>query len=64
MFKNAPYKGDVVDIFALGLTLFFLVIRNYPFVAEETDKVYNLVLNKNKTVFWALFKMNYLSTPL
>ena len=50
-----PSTGQKVDIFAMGITLFQLLLIKYPFNTEEVCR--NFV--KNKPAFWAPIRMNH-----
>ena len=55
MHTQTPYKGDKVDIFALGKCLFVLVLGEYPFVKATLDDLYYRILVVNSQAFWADF---------
>ena len=54
-----PYKGDLVDIFAIGVILFMLVAGTPPFEQATSDDAYyrNIVDNKWDT-FWKYHSQN------
>jgi serine/threonine protein kinase len=51
---NTPYFGVTNDIYSLGVILFLLVTKGYPFekAAVETDLCYPLIMNCNYEGFW------------
>lgn len=47
------YQGIKVDIFAIGVVLFILVLGHFPFSnASLSDKYYKLIWDKNYVQFW------------
>ena len=45
------YKGTQVDLFALGVVLFMIVLCRPPFNKAQDDDVYNLLMS-NQIDFW------------
>jgi serine/threonine protein kinase len=51
--SNRPYDGTKADIFALGVILFTMVCRKYPFeYATPNDSIYNLIASNDYEGFW------------
>jgi len=61
--QRAPYKGTEVDIFALGVCLFIMVVGKPPFpMASSDNKLYKVVAAGEKELFWE-FSLRY-SRPI
>ena len=54
LFLTNPYKGKLVDVFAIGVTLLFMFVLNHPFrdVKDEYDH-YQHLKNGEYDQFWA-----------
>jgi len=53
MHLNRPYKAHQADLFALGITLFMMVIGNMPFnAAKASDPLFKLIIEENFETFW------------
>lgn len=53
MHLNLKYSGFQADLFALGVTLFSMVVGTLPFgEAKLEDPLYNLIAYKNYEEFW------------
>ena len=50
-----PYEGAKIDIFALGVILFVMIGRAYPFVeATASDGRYKCLIENKPKEFWYL----------
>jgi len=59
MWEEKFYRGDDVDVFALGVILFSLLTGTSPFYkADKDDPLYKLVRQKKAEEFWANFEEN------
>ena len=57
MHLREPFDGSKADIFSLGVLLFFLVTKEYPFdKAIEEDDFYGFIKNHNYEEFWKKHK--------
>ena len=57
MHLREPFDGSKADIFSLGVLLFFLVTKEYPFdKAIEQDDFYGFIKNHNYEKFWKKHK--------
>ena len=55
IFLNRKYKGEKVDIFSLGVVLFYLVTYRFGFIqAIIKDKYYRLIMAKKYDIYWEL----------
>lgn len=46
--EGKEYMGNQVDIFALGVLLYIMVVGDYPFLeANFNDKAYKLIMLKD-----------------
>ena len=62
IFSNKSYNGEKADIFSLGVILFELVSRAFPFeVARKEDHFYGLIMKRNFPQFWHECKIMDLS---
>ena len=53
IFSNQSYNGEKADIFSLGVILFELVSRTFPFeIAMEKDPLYKLISRGKIHQFW------------
>jgi serine/threonine protein kinase len=54
LFLTNPYKGELVDVFAIGVTLLFMFVLNHPFrdIKDEYDH-YQHLKNGEYDQFWA-----------
>jgi len=53
LLAGAPYKGTEVDIFALGIVLFQMVVGHPPFEsATDNDLLYKCVKCNRSEIFW------------
>ena len=43
--QGDSYKGNKSDIWAIGVTLYFMMFRKYPFNASNIPALYNKILN-------------------
>jgi len=51
--EGKEYMGNQVDIFALGVLLYIMVVGDYPFLeANFNDKAYKLIMLKDYPSFW------------
>ena len=52
--KREKHQGSVVDLFAMGVTLFFLRTKIGPFadMAKHDDMFYKLVTTHKLDLFW------------
>ena len=51
--EGKEYMGNQVDIFALGVLLYIMVVGDYPFLeANFNDKAYNLIMLRAYPSFW------------
>lgn len=51
--KMKGYRGDQVDMFALGVIIFCMVTGNRPFgIANESDSFYKLLKDGKEDIFW------------
>ena len=59
IWAEQPYEGTAVDIFALGVILFMLYSRNYPFKCADPKKsqIYLTFLDNND-LFWQKHSVN------
>jgi serine/threonine protein kinase len=54
-----PYEGVRVDVFALGVTLFTLICRTYPFkLAKSNDDSFKYLVKGSPDAFWKYHIMN------
>lgn len=45
---KGKYEGTKADIFAAGVTLFFMYTLDFPFLeATKEDNLYKLIIDKN-----------------
>jgi len=52
------YYGELVDVFALGVVLFVMMIGYYPFDdASEFDPKYEKIASKKFSQFWGFFEV-------
>jgi len=50
---GAPYRGDDVDVFALAVVLFQMVMGRPPFEeAKQNDFLYKCIVAKRPDIFW------------
>lgn len=49
---NEPYQGNVVDLFALGIILFYMYSGHPPF-KNAFDFLYGWIGNKREDLFWS-----------
>lgn len=57
--EGNAYNGKSVDVFALGVLLFVMVIGKYPFVsAKKTDCMFKLVHLNKMQLFWKITTRN------
>lgn len=56
LLSNEPYIPKYVDIYALGVCLFYIVTKQYPCFlrADTTDKNYKYIYKKEYDDFWNL----------
>jgi serine/threonine protein kinase len=47
------YKGKKSDIWALGVTLYFLIFRRYPFTSSNIPQLYSKILSADEPSFLA-----------
>lgn len=48
-----PYSGACADVYALGILLFALVAKRFPYdKADTSDKKYNLFINETPEKYW------------
>ena len=38
LFLNMSYKGEPVDVFAIGVTLFIMIVIDFPFENAKDEK--------------------------
>lgn len=51
--KNVEYDGFAADVFALGVTLFVMYSRSFPFgKAVSDDSYFKCLIDKNFDLFW------------
>ena len=50
MFQDDHYVGPTVDVWALGILLFFMVTAHMPFHASTVNSLKNLILEGNFTI--------------
>jgi serine/threonine protein kinase len=43
--KGDTYKGKMTDIWAIGVSLYYMMFRKYPFVANNIPILYNKIMN-------------------
>jgi serine/threonine protein kinase len=54
LFLTNPYKGELVDVFAIGVTLLFMFVLNHPFTdAKDEYNHYQYLKNGDYLQFWA-----------
>ena len=64
IYRKVPYLGMYADVFAIGVVLFAMVARKFPFgVASNTDGYYVYIYKGYITEFWALVN-NSMAVPL
>lgn len=52
---NIPYQGQVVDLFALGVTIFIMHTGTFPFKeARITDPYYKHIAARDYNSFWQM----------
>lgn len=52
---GCKYKGVKVDMFALGVILFTMIVQRPPFgKARKSDKLYNLIGTGKFETFWRI----------
>ncbi len=54
---NEPYQGNVVDLFALGIILFYMYSGHPPF-KDALDLRYGWIGNKGEDLFWKHHSQN------
>lgn len=53
IFSEETFIGSAADIFAIGVSLFILIVGDYPFrVAKKSDIKYQNMYKKDPFVFW------------
>ena len=50
LFRDAEYQGEYVDIWALGIMLYFLVVGNTPFRGDTVSELKRLILDGYFTI--------------
>ena len=53
MFTGGGYKGEQIDVFAAGVSLFMILTGNCPFGAATQNDMYYRLLVKTPEDFWA-----------
>ena len=43
--EGKNYRGKKSDVWALGVTLYYMVFKKYPFFARSRDELYNNIKN-------------------
>ena len=43
--SGQAYKGKKTDIWAAGVTLYFMMFRKYPFTSNNIPALYNKIIN-------------------
>ena len=63
IFEKKKYDGKRADMFSLGVILFMVVNKSYPFsVADKNDKYYCYIFKNTKqsyTQYWKLMNMRF-----
>ena len=70
--EGKPYDGEKVDIFSLGVILFVLMTKRFPFKAaktfayiqNESEKLYGLLINKKIEEYWKIIEKVYVEKIL
>ena len=67
IYENKFYDTEKVDYFSIGVLLFLLLTKKFPFekaktfefVERESQKLYNLIKEKQIGDFWSIFEIIY-----
>ena len=62
--ERGTYDGRKIDMFAIGVILFIIVVGNFPFqVASKTDDYYKLLVTGSaiKKRYWKAVRGSHLS---
>ena len=55
--KDIKYKGEIADVFSIGVVIFNLVIGFSPFgEAKKNDNFYSMIYNKKWHDYWSAFQ--------